>query len=333
LDVQPHVITRRREFLNEKRMLSLLIFVLMLSLTSAVVAAQTITIGWSQYTQKSPFYTELIRTAKLEAENNNVRLIVLDAMDDIVKQTADVEDLIARGVDVLVVNPKDPKAILVAVEQANRAGIPVIVADSGIDASAKVAAQIRANNFEIGFLTGEHIAKTVGAETNMVIISGTIESIAGMERRNGMIAGFYDYALKTYGKADLNVLVEGWGAWTKQGGVEAMEPILVAHKDIDVVFAVNDSMALGALQAIEEAGREGEILVAAIDGEKQAYDLIKEGRYLASGLNNPTILGQETIKLALQVFNGEDVDPIQYTPVDVVTKDNVDKYYDPASEF
>lgn len=315
---------------------ALLIAALVVGLASAsgvLAAPRKPLIGWSQYTLKAPFYSELVRAAKLEAQKAGVELIVLDALDDIAKQTADVEDLVARKVDVLIVNPKDPKAILPAIRQANAARIPVVITDSGIDPSAQVTAEIRADNWKIGYMTGEYLAQVFKGDADMVIMSGTIESIAGMERRNGMIAGFYDYALRTYGKADLDVLAEGWGRWTHQGGLEAMEPILAAHKSIDVVYAVNDSMGLGALQAIREAGRQKEIKVAGIDGEKGAYELIKKGEYLASGLNNPTILGSETIRLALNILNGKPFSRLTYTPAATVVKENVDKYYNPDSLF
>lgn len=300
---------------------------------AGTAAKDTIVIGFSQYTQKAPFYAEMVRASReAAAAIPGVKLIVLDGQDDLAKQIADVEDLIAQKVDVILLNPKDPKALLPAVEKVNAAKIPLLITDSTIDPSATYVSLLKSDNFTIGKMTGEKLADRFKGKCNLVLISGAIGNIGGFDRRAGMVAGFVERSMVKWNRCELTVLTQGWGGWTHAGGQKAMEDILVAQPNIDAVFAENDSMALGALKAIQERKRTG-IVLAGIDGEKGALELIKKGDYLASGLNSPTILGKLQIEVAVKVARGEKVPSLIYTPADVVTKENVDKYYDPKSYF
>ena len=114
-----------------------------------------------------------------------------------------------------------------------------------------------------------------------------------------------------------------------------MEDIIVAHPEINVMLAENDSMALGAIEAIKEAGRENDILVlAAADGQKEALRLIKEGKYGATGMNNPTVIAETAIEIGLKVLEGKTDYPAKsYTPAVCITKENVDEYYNPDTVF
>jgi ribose transport system substrate-binding protein len=114
-----------------------------------------------------------------------------------------------------------------------------------------------------------------------------------------------------------------------------MEDIIVAHPEINVMLAENDSMALGAMEAIKEAHREDNILVlACADGQKEALKLIKEGKYGATGMNNPALIAETAIEIGLRVLQGEKgFLKVSYTPAVCITKENVDQYYDPNAIF
>jgi ribose transport system substrate-binding protein len=318
-----------------KRITTLTLIALMLVMavgTGPAMGAKKIRIGFSQYTQKAPFYVAQVEAAKAEAKKNpNIELIVVDAQDSVEKQISDVEDLIARKCDIIVLNPKDPQALIPVTRAVNRAGIPLIIADSTIDPSVNYVTCIKSDNFAIGKLVGEHLSSQLKGKGNVVIISGSVGNIGGEERRTGMISGFMENSLRNFNQVDINIVAQGWGGWTHEGGLKAMEDILVAHKNIDAVYAENDSMALGAMKAIREAGRD--ILVCGIDGQKEAFAMIKSGDYLATGLNSPTILGEMTIRVALQVLKGEKVPQTIYTPADCINASNINKYYNPKSIF
>src|SRR6201999_1000798 len=115
-------------------------------------------------------------------------------------------------------------------------------------------------------------------------------------RRLGVITGLMDGLLTDYGLADVDIVGQGWGQWTTDGGLKAMEDLLTAHPDINVVLGENDSMVLGARKALQAAGRlKGILLVAAADGQKEALQLIQQGEYGATGLNSPTILARMAV--------------------------------------
>jgi ribose transport system substrate-binding protein len=140
---------------------------------------------------------------------------------------------------------------------------------------------------------------------------------------------------RPHGLSGFDIVAQGWGNWTHEGGLEAMEDIIVAHPEINVLLGENDSMTLGAMEAIKEAGRMGNILIlACADGQKEALKLIQSGEYGATGSNNPVVIAETAIAIGLQALEGKTNFPQKsYTPAVCISKENVDEYYNPDSEF
>jgi ribose transport system substrate-binding protein len=258
-----------------------------------------------------------------------------DGQDDIVKQITSMEDLIAAGVNVLILNPLDHKALVPAVNAALKSGVPVFIVDSAIDPAANYITSVQANNEGNGELIGEWIIKKLGkAKIKAALISGSQGNPVGREKRLGFVRGFAETQLMTQGSADLEIVSQGWGNWTNNGGLKAMEDILVADPDINLLVAENDAMGMGALKAINESGKAAEITVVGFDGQKEAYELIKEGKFGATALNSPGELAKLVVEAVVKYLNGErQIDKIIYTTPVLITKDNVDKYYDPKALF
>ena len=138
----------------------------------------------------------------------------------------------------------------------------------------------------------------------------------------------------TKGSVDLTIVSQGWGNWTNNGGLKAMEDILVANPDIDLLVAENDAMAMGALKAINEAGKSANIIVVGFDGQKEAYELIRQGKFGATALNSPKELARLVMEAVVKYLNGEkQIDKVIFTPAVLITKDNVDKFYDANAIF
>jgi len=293
-------------------------------------------IGVSMYTLGAPYFAAQLNAARRKAESLGITFYSTNAQDDMVKQLANVEDMLARGIDLLILNPKDPKGLIPATKAATKAGVPVIIIDSSIDPSADFVTTIQSNNLRNGELIGEWLVKEMkGKPINMALISGTQGNPVGKERRQGVFRGIIEQQLRSDGISGFRIVAQGWGNWTHEGGLEAMEDILVAHPEINVLLGENDSMTLGALEAIKEAGKMRDILVlAAADGQKEALKLIKSGEYGATGSNNPVVIAETAIEIGLQVLQGKtDFPPKSYTPAVCITKENVDAYYSPDSEF
>jgi ribose transport system substrate-binding protein len=293
-------------------------------------------IGVSMYTLGAPYFAAQLNAAKRKAKSLGISLFSTNAQDDMVKQIADVEDLLARGIDLLILNPKDPKGLIPATKAASKAGVPVIIMDSSIDPLADFVTTIQSNNLRNGELIGEWLVKQMkGKSIKMALISGVQGNPVGKERRQGVFRGIIEQQLRTQGTSSFSIVAQGWGNWSHEGGLEAMEDILVAHPDINVLLGENDSMTLGAIEAIKEADKMGDILIlAAADGQKEALKLIQSGEYGATGSNNPVLIAEKAIDIGLQVLQGKtDFPPKSYTPAVCITKENVDAYYFPDSEF
>ncbi|MHC4154413.1 MAG: substrate-binding domain-containing protein [Planctomycetota bacterium] len=293
-------------------------------------------VGMSMYTLGAPYFAAQVSAAKKKAEELGLKLVYTEARDDMVTQLANVEDLLAQGIDLLILNPKDPQGLIPATKAATKAGVPVIVIDSTIDAAADFVTTIQSNNLANGEMIGQWLVNRMkGEPIRMALISGVPGNPVGKERRQGVFRGIIEQQLRATGRMGFEIVAQGWGDWYHEGGLKAMEDIIVAHPEINVMLAENDSMALGALEAIKEAGREDDILVlAAADGQKEALKLIKEGRYGATGMNNPVLIAETAIEVGLQVLRGKtDFPKISYTPAVCISRDNVDRYYDPDAIF
>ena len=294
-----------------------------------------IKVGYCTPSLNAPFYVVLSQYIQKSAEGFGMKFVSADGQDDIIKQITSVEDLTAAGVNVLILNPLDHKALVPAVNAAVKSGVKVFIVDSYIDPTANYITSIQANNEGNGELIGEWIVNKMGkTKIKAALISGSQGNPIGREKRLGFIRGFSETQLISQGNADLTIVAQGWGNWTNNGGLKAMEDILVANPDINLLVAENDAMGMGALKAINESGKAADITVVGFDGQKEAYELIKEGKFGATAINSPEELARLVVEAVVKYLNGEkQIDKVIFTPAVLVTKDNVDKYYDPKAIF
>lgn len=299
-------------------------------------AAEDLTIGLSMYTLGSPYFAAQTNAIKRKAEELGVRQVIsTEAGDDMNQQLADVEDLLSKNIDILILNPKDPIGLVPATKAATRAGVPVIIVDSSISPTADYVTTVQSNNLANGELVGEWIASTMGDRPiRMALLSGVQGNPVGKERRQGVFRGIIEQQLRDRNRSGFEIQTQGWGNWTHEGGLAAMEDILVACPNANLLFCENDSMCLGALKAVQEARRQDLLVVAAADGQKEAYEAIRRGEYGATGLNDPALVGGTAVEIAVRYMAGERGFPkTSYTPAAVITKANVDEFYRADSEF
>lgn len=291
-------------------------------------------IGYSSPSLNAPFYVVLSQYIQIYTESCGMEFIMADGQDDILKQITSMEDLITSGVKILILNPLDHKALVPAVNTVAGSGIPVFIVDSQIDPEANYITSVQADNEGNGELIGEWVIHKLGNTTIQVaLISGSQGNPVGREKRLGFVRGFTETQMMTQGGADLRIVSQGWGNWTNIGGLEAMEDILVAYPDVNLLVAENDAMGIGALKAIHESGKSGKIMIVGFDGQKEAYELIKEGEFSATALNSPKELAKLVVESVVKFLNGEQLNKVIYTPAVLITKDNVDQYFDPEALF
>ncbi|PRA27516.1 substrate-binding domain-containing protein [Pseudomonas poae] len=293
-----------------------------LSLALAVAAsalalnaqAKDLKIGFSQVTLQSPFYVQLRDGAKAAAAKDGDELIFLDANGDISKQNNDIQDLLTRKVDVLIINAVNPDAVGASLEAAKRAKVPVIAVDRAIN--APVATTIGRNNAQMGELSGKALVaalKQKGVTSGKIIeIQGDAGGTVMKERRKG----FHTALAGT----DFKVIDGPYSEYMRANAVTAMQDLLQAHPDLKAVIAHNDDMAMGALQVLNESGKK-DVLVAGVDGLSEAINAIQNGdQYVATALNDPRYLGEVAIEAARGLITGKTIPAFVDAGTKAVTK-------------
>lgn len=265
-------------------------------------------IGLSVSTLNNPFFVSLAEGTEVAAEKEGVKLAVADAGDDSAKQQNDIEDLISRNVSVLIVNPVDSDAVAPAVQNALSQGIKVISVDrvvNGVD----VHCQIASDNVAGAKMATEYLIKQIGKGAKVAELEGVPGASATIDRG----AGFHEAADK-----DLDVVASQSANFDRAEGMTVMENILQSDSSIKGVFAHNDEMALGALQAI--AATRKDIKVVGFDATDDAVNEVKAGRMTATVAQKPELMGETAVLTAIKLIAGEEVEKSLPVEVELVTK-------------
>lgn len=284
-------------------------------------ATDEVSIGFSQATQQSPFYVELGEGVKQAAEDAGASLEYVDANGDITKQNNDIEDLLTRGIDVLLVNPVDPQGIAPSLASAKAAGVLVVTVDRPAEGAE---AHVGRDNVAMGELVGESVKEALGDEGGKIIeIQGDAGGTVAIDRSEGFHNAFE-------GVDDVTFVEGPYAEYVRANAVTAMQDLLQANPDVKVVYAHNDDMALGALQVLQENGRD-DVLVAGVDGLMEAVETIADtDQYIATALNDPIDLGRVAAETAISVAKGDSVDADIDAGTELVTKDNAADYVSDA---
>lgn len=266
-------------------------------------------VGVSISTLNNPFFVSLKDGIEKKAKEKGMKVTVVDAQDDTAKQISGIEDLVLQKVDVLLVNPTDSAAISSAVKDANDAGIPVITIDRSSD-EGDIETFIASDNVAGGEMAAEYLVKELGEKAKVVELEGVSGASATRERGKG----FHNIADK-----QLEVLTSQTAEFDRTKGLNVMENILQGNKDIQAVFAHNDEMALGAIEAIKAAGKD--IIVVGFDGNDDALKAVESGELKATIAQQPALIGEEAVNAAEKILKGDKVDDTISVPLKLVTKE------------
>lgn len=300
-----------------KRIITLLALVLLLAACSLEPPAYLqnntsgnkegdFSVGFSISTLNNPFFVTLSDGAKEKAKELGVALTVIDAQDNAAKQTSDVEDLIQQGVDLIMINPTDSEAVASAVEAANNAGVPVITVDRNSE-GGEVLSHIASDNAAGGELAAEYLIELVGAQAKVAELEGISGSSAARDRG----AGFNKVAAE-----QLDIVAQQTANFNRSEGLTVMENILQGYPDIKGVFAHNDEMALGALEAIKVSGKD--IIVIGFDATEDAVKAVEAGNLAGTVAQKPDLIGMTAIETAVHSLQGNDVDDFIPVELDLV---------------
>jgi ribose transport system substrate-binding protein len=255
-------------------------------------------IGMSQCNLGEPWRVQMNADLETAAQpHENLRLVMKDAQNDTLRQRAHVEELVAAGVDLIIISPKEAQPLTEPVARAFRAGIPVIVLDRAV-LGDEYTCFIGADNVKIGHAAGRWIVGALGGAGRVVELKGLMTSIPGQDRHRGFRDALEGSAIEIVFEADMK--------WLEPEARKEMESALARVDDIDLVYAHNDPAAHGAWLAAKAAGRTDEIRFVGIDAlphEGVAY--VRQG-ILDATFQYPTG-GAEAIDAALRILAGEAV--------------------------
>lgn len=281
----------------------------------------------------------LVANAKAEAEKHpNIEYILYTAKDP-AKQTSDIEDLITKKVDAIVMLPIESGAMTPVAEKVANASIPLIVIDRAIN-TENYRTYIGGDNYGIGhgdakYLV-EKLTKVKGKPEGKVIeISGVPSTVTDLRSK-----GFRDY-IKNY--PGIEIIASQPGDFTREKALKATENILQANKEIDAVYSQDDDMTVGIVQAVRDAGRQDQMFIVSSGGMKEIYQMMKEKQkpeVVVSLTYSPTMSGT-AVNLATKILEGKGLEGfwekgvphnivLEATPV---TAENVDQFYKPDSKY
>lgn len=297
-----------------------------------------VVVGFAQQQLQAPYFAAMEVRAQQIAKEQGFQLLFQAANKDPVIQMNQMQAMMAQGANVLIVNATSVKGQKEMMTQV-ASKIPVIYIDTSVPGTGTTSVQ--SDNITIGRESGKITAKRfldMGKESiKMVILTGpATDEFVGPNRRKGFLEGL------TEGGLQYEIRSEQPGDYQQDKGQVAAENMLASNPDVDLVAGLNDSMVLGAYNAINGKTQYQNVYVAAAaDGQKEGLALIKsggcEGRYISTGLNSPSLAAEGALKIALEIATGAkkpaDYPPESFTKAVGIGCENIDEYYDPKSVF
>ena len=267
-------------------------------------------IGASLLTKTHVFYQDLKGAMEEEANKLGYKLIIQYAEFKGAAQNSDIETFIAQGVDALIVAPCDSSAIAPVIGEAQAKGIPVFTVDIAAH-GVEVTSHIASDNVQGGRLIGEYLAKLLNGKGKVAIIDH--QEAASVQERT---AGFME-ALKKF--PEMSVVQRAEGTGQRDKAMIATQDVLQAHPDLNAIFGINDDSALGALAAVEAAGKQDSVVIVGYDGIPEAREAILAGKALkADTVQHPKEIGRKAMQIIADHFTKIEVPKVVPVSVDVI---------------
>ncbi|MBK0373323.1 substrate-binding domain-containing protein [Streptomyces sp. RB110-1] len=284
------------------------------SLLNSGSSGGTTKVGMSLSTLNNPFFVQMKEGAQAEAEKAGVDLTVTDAQNDASQQANQLQNFTSSGVSSIIVNPVDSDAVGPGVRSANKADIPVVAADRGVN-KAETATLVASDNVAGGRLAADALADKLGGKGSIVILQGTAGTSASRERGAGFAEGIKAYP-------GIKVVAKQPADFDRTKGLDVMTNLIQSHPRVTGVFAENDEMALGAVKALgSKAGTS--VSVVGFDGTPDGLTAVEAGTLYASVAQQPAELGKIAVRNAIKAAKDEKVEDTVKVPVKVVTRKNV----------
>jgi ribose transport system substrate-binding protein len=281
------------------------------------------TIGVANFTLGGPYFNGMDKAIKAQADAKGVTIISTDANGDAAKLASNVEDLISKNVDAVIISGGPLESAPAVLNSLKAAEIPTILVDRKFQ-TGEYTSWIGPDNERIGVQDGEFLAKQLPNGGKVAIIKGgPADNSIGLARTNGVKS--------VLSKDPKYTLVEApdFGNWASDGGLAVMESLLASNRDLKAVFCENDAMCLGAQRAIGDAKLTNQIIIAGVDGQLEALQAIAKGEnYVVTGLNSANDIGRLALDRAIEVLDGKEVEKDTVVDSPQITKENAQQYID-----
>ena len=304
--------------LKKKLMNVALASVFVAASSTAAVAQEKVALIMSSLGSANPFWAAVAQGALDKGEELGVDVVAVGppgGETDVAGQIALVEDQIAKGVTGIAISPADTVALIPALEQAQQRGVHVIFVDKRADMPG---IYIGTDNIPAAKVGAQHICDNVEAGSDVAILQGIISGTTGQHRAQGGREG-----LEACG---LNLVAEQPADWDTAKAQSVTENILTANPNLKAIFASNDNMALGAIEALRTANMLDQVMVVGFDGNPNAAESILAGEMAASVAQRPYNMGQMGVEAVLKLAAGETLEGDIDTGAELVTPDNAESF-------
>jgi len=281
--------------------------------------SESIKVGFSLKTVENPFVISVKNGAAKAAEELGAEIIITDAQKDSAKQTSDIESLIQQKVNVLLVDALDSTSIVSTIEEAYDQGMTIVTEDVRIpDAGDMISTHVGIDNKESGKVLAQYLVDKLKEENKSKVI--ILEGLPGAEATLNRAEGYHEILDND---ADIEVIDFKNVGDSRAEGLTVMDDMLQKYSEIDAVICANDELALGAISAITDAGREG-IVVCGFDGTSDGLEAVKSGSMLATIDHEPYSMGYLAVEAAIKAAKGESLTEKTFLETTLITSDNVD---------
>ena len=268
-------------------------------------------------TQANSFMVKMREGAQKKADELGLTINFQDASDDSATQANQLANAAATGAGAVIVNPTDSDAMAPAVKQLVDEKIPVVAVDRAVN-NAEVSSYIASDNVGGGKQAAKALSEAIHGEGEILVLQGKTGSSASRERGKGFDEGLKD-------NPNIKVVAKQTAEFERAKGLDVTTNLLQAHPNVKAIFAENDEMALGAIEALgSKAGKD--VKVIGFDGAEDALKAIKDGRMYASIAQQPVKMAEQAVIEASKLLKGETATKKMQVEVVAATKENVDKF-------
>src|SRR5256714_9557882 len=282
----------------------------------AASAQEKTTIGVSLAQDDNPFNIAMLRGIRARAQELGWEVATVSANEDKLRQINGVQDLIARGVQGILISPIDAVGVNAAYDAAAAAKIPIVSVARG-SASPNQTIHVAMDEKQIGRDIAEWTAKQLGGKGKVALLMGP----SGAPTFKNLGDGYSEVMAKYPG---IQIVARHDGPLTRERGVKQAEDALVAHPDLAAIYTANDDVALGTMQAVNAANRKGKTLVTGMNGVPPALRAVKEGNLAMTVELNPVEWGRLGVDVLATYFKGDKVEPRVFIKHIIIDSSNVD---------